>query len=360
MSSVVKQNIINTYCYKCLAVLSSVLEYRNDGKAYILKECTKCGNYEYLIENDWQFLDKIYNSLKSSDYKNKDTGNDVTGIDVTSRCNLHCRHCYYEPNSNTIDKPISKIIEEVKLVKTKQVVIVGAEPTMREDLDKVINSISEQGKNTILQTNGLKLSDKNYVDLLKKTKLDYVSISIQYSNYHNPKVYEKVVRGLWNTVKAGIPISALAWVVSSQQEAYEALNFIIDFEKKYNFYKKHLNLKHELKSTAYLLYAPIRAGRYVKEEPYIFISDLYKFFAKALQAKNIIFNSNVFNGINTPYEMVINSELEGYLTLIGYCAASEGLDKNIIDNYKLLRPNYYVNENLIDHVAHSLAVSKNG
>jgi len=358
MNSVINYYSTKSFCYKCQKHVDGIISYKTDKKVYLNLKCS-CPNLEFIVENDYRFWDGLLTALKNNKNYLESDDNDNTAIDVTSRCNLQCKHCYYEPDNSVKDKPIEEILKLIKFVKTRDVVLVGAESTLRKDIFELIDRIAEF-KEVSIHTNAQKLADINFVKELKKTRLKLLNISIHNDEYHsNKEVFNKAVKGLWNSVKLDIKIGGLAFVVVTQKDVQKTVDFIIDFEKKFNFYKKYLNLKNDLKTTKYLIYAPMRAGRYVKEEPEIFVSDLYKMFDIALANRNIDIDKEIFDGINTPYEVALKqSSLEGSIQFHAYSNAAQGFDLNIVSVYSKIRPNFITKEGFNDFIAHSIAVGK--
>ena len=356
--------IINSYktlsfCYKCQRPVDAEISYRSDNKVY-LKHFCNCVNNEFVVENDYAFWDGLLTALtKNKEYHAIQDTNNNTVIDITSRCNLHCKHCYYVPNNSIPDKPIEEIIKFVKMVKTDDIVLVGAEPTMRKDLFELINKASEF-KNIAIQTNAQKLANMNYVKELKKSKLMQVDISINSDSYHeNIEIYNNAITGLWNVIKNDIKIGNLSFIITSQKDAQKAVDFIISFEKKFNLYKKIFNFKNSISQLRYTMYSPIKAGRFIKEDPDIFISDLFNMFQSALDNRGIkIKKEDIFNGINTPYDVILNTPFSGSIHLYAYTTAARGFDLNITTEYYKGRPDYLVGNGYINFIAHAIALEK--
>ena len=98
--------------------------------------------------------------------------------DVTHRCNMHCKNCYL-PNRNIADMDIERLYQVLKrLPKSVDVRLIGAEPTMRDDIFDIISSVLKIGHRVSLVTNGLKLEDLNYCKELKKAGLKVINISM--------------------------------------------------------------------------------------------------------------------------------------------------------------------------------------
>jgi MoaA/NifB/PqqE/SkfB family radical SAM enzyme len=120
-------------------------------------------------------------------------------IDVTHKCNMECANCYI-PNRDIPDIDKEKVFEALsKLPQKTTIRIVGAEPTMRDDLCEIIAKIKELGHRSVLLTNGLKLAHEPYVQQLKDAELGYVYISMNGAD--EDSVYEEMDGGKWATVK---------------------------------------------------------------------------------------------------------------------------------------------------------------
>lgn len=99
-------------------------------------------------------------------------------VDITHRCNMACRNCYI-PNRTIPDLDagwLSGIF--ARLPRGTFVRLVGAEPTMREDLPELIRSVRHHGHHPLLVTNGLKLADRTYLRTLKDAGLQIVYLSM--------------------------------------------------------------------------------------------------------------------------------------------------------------------------------------
>lgn len=89
-------------------------------------------------------------------------------ISVTDNCNLRCQYCVEEGEkcgkSRDYLSPdeIGRIAEAFALMGVKKVRLTGGEPTVRRDIEKIIDKISFQAgiKEIAMTTNGLNLSDK--------------------------------------------------------------------------------------------------------------------------------------------------------------------------------------------------------
>jgi molybdenum cofactor biosynthesis enzyme MoaA len=110
--------------------------------------------------------------------------------DITHRCNMACRNCYI-PLRDLPDLPVEwlySILE--RLPRRTRVRLVGAEPTMREDLPAIITAVRRRGHIPIVMSNGLKLGRPSYVRRLREAGLGTVYLSL--NGGLRDDLYEKI------------------------------------------------------------------------------------------------------------------------------------------------------------------------
>lgn len=76
-------------------------------------------------------------------------------IELTSKCNLRCKHCYIGDTKNH-DLPIeiiNNVVEQAKQLGVEKIILTGGEPFLRDDLVEIIQTISNVIKPSI-STNG--------------------------------------------------------------------------------------------------------------------------------------------------------------------------------------------------------------
>jgi molybdenum cofactor biosynthesis enzyme MoaA len=103
---------------------------------------------------------------------------EVIYADVTHKCNMACANCFI-PNRTIPDMDLDSLVSFLKrLPNPIDVRLIGAEPTLRNDLFDIISSIKKIGHRPVLMTNGLKLADLSYVKNLYQSGLRRVNISM--------------------------------------------------------------------------------------------------------------------------------------------------------------------------------------
>ncbi|QDU97669.1 radical SAM protein [Lignipirellula cremea] len=111
-------------------------------------------------------------------YRPEDSPFQYLLADITHRCNMACRNCYI-PVRNLPDLPVEWLYDVLgKLTRRHRIRLVGAEPTMREDLPEIIANVRQLGHIPIVLTNGLKLANPDYVSELKAAGLRTIYLSM--------------------------------------------------------------------------------------------------------------------------------------------------------------------------------------
>lgn len=103
---------------------------------------------------------------------------DTLFADITHRCNMACKNCYI-PVRDLPDLPVDWLYAVLKrLPRRTRVRLVGAEPTMREDLPQIIAEVRRLGHLPVILSNGLKLGRPAYVRTLREAGLGTVYLSL--------------------------------------------------------------------------------------------------------------------------------------------------------------------------------------
>ena len=138
----------------------------------------------------------------------------VVIADITHKCNMECNNCYI-PNRDFPDMNADMLIDFAKkLPRRVELRLIGAEPTMYENLPNLIYRLTtETPHRIILLTNGLKFASKRYAETLRAAGLKYLYISM--NGLDNDEWYEKIdglacaknkIKALENAVELGFSI----------------------------------------------------------------------------------------------------------------------------------------------------------
>lgn len=152
-------------------------------------------------------------------------------------CNQKCKICYAAGQTNAEVPELStedwfEIIYRLwEDAYVSQVTFTGGEPTKRDDLVELIRFAKHFV--TRLNTNGLKLENKEYCEELFNASLDSVQITLYSSNpeVHNklvgiPNGFERTVKGIKNALDVGLGVSINTPIVSDNQDYISTLKFL--------------------------------------------------------------------------------------------------------------------------------------
>lgn len=274
-------------CHECHYHIPAY-RYELDGQIYICKHCTMHGSSHHIIENDADF----YYSL----IKDEDTiwnFNRYLMTEVTDRCNLECPHCYHLPDNKIKDSPIEDILKRISFYPDiiKDVILAGAESSLRKDICELIVEISNMQKLPHILTNGVRFSDENFVKQIASTNKDIViEFGLNHPDYiGNDTIRQKQVRGIYNINKylPGV-LSYIGYTMVSLQEFDHILNEICF---------------SDLEATTYR----VRSGSEIginATEGRIFVSTLVKYARQWAEKNNLDFF--IENADNNIYHTVVN------------------------------------------------------
>lgn len=125
---------------------------------------------------------------------------------ITYRCNNDCLHCYNaRPRSfpELSTQQWMLILDRLWQQGIPHVVFTGGEPTLRNDLPELIAHAEQNGQITGINTNGRRLSDRQYLHTLIQAGLDHVQITLE---SHDQSIHNAMVKSeqAWEQTTAGI------------------------------------------------------------------------------------------------------------------------------------------------------------
>lgn len=157
---------------------------------------------------------------------------------LTFRCQNDCIHCYANGPHETIElttQDWKRVIDKLSDIGVFILTFTGGEPTLRDDLPELLLYAQNKGLVTGLISNGRRLKDKSYVDILEKSGLDFVQITLE---SHKPDVHDKMTqkKGSWKETIDGLKNAVQSQIYVSTNTTlskYNAEDFLntIDFLK---------------------------------------------------------------------------------------------------------------------------------
>ena len=156
--------------------------------------------------------------------------------DITHRCNMACRNCYI-PVRDLPDLPVDWLYGILaRLPRRTRIRLVGAEPTMREDLPQIIGHVRRLGHVPIILSNGLKLGRRSYVDRLRAAGLKTVDLSLNgglrddlYEEIDEMACAERKLQALDNLIAARMHVTVGMILIPGVNDAHvpEFLDFLL-------------------------------------------------------------------------------------------------------------------------------------
>lgn len=230
----------HSLCNVCKQEVEATVSINNN-EAYLIKSCPKHGRFDLLLSHHaWYYshLDKFYFSVMPSAVPQRDFL-----VHLTSRCNLNCPICLASSNQRDIGEYSKEQLKEfLRGKRGSKIGIMGAEPTMREDLPELIELILKSGNISSLHTNGLKLTNSDYLRRLKCAGLDEVHLQFDgfddevYLKLRGERLLNMKVRALKNLERLNISTDLKVTLVRGVNE--KEIEKILDFGAKHNFIKE--------------------------------------------------------------------------------------------------------------------------
>jgi hypothetical protein len=195
-------------CPQCLRVIKAEVVER-DAKVYLRKRCSRHGEFETLHVFDIPLLYKevcrIFYKQPSRTYPH-----DLI-IYLNTCCNLECPLCYSNANELQLNEPsLGEIMAKLSRYSGRWVHLSGGEPTLREDLPRLIREIRNKGFRVGLFTNGKRLVDREYVYSLKEAGLELIILQFdtlddnQYEVIRGQRLLDAKLQAVGNIKDAGI------------------------------------------------------------------------------------------------------------------------------------------------------------
>ena len=212
-----------------------------DGAIFIEKRCPVHGSSRALLSKNpgyYRSLSEFYFDLFPESLPQRDYI-----LRLTASCNLDCPICLASANRyderDLSGADIRKLTAGRKKLKLD---LMGAEPTLRDDLAEIIEKARAQGHITALHTNGIRFGEDGYLDSLIAAGLDEVHLQFDgFDEKHDllargrdmGDVRDRAVAALEN---AGIATDLVVTIIKGSNEA--EIPRVLDFAAARPFVKE--------------------------------------------------------------------------------------------------------------------------
>ena len=139
-------------------------------------------------------------------------------IELTARCNLRCRYCYFFDNPQVSYRELPteewlSFFDELGRCAVMSVVLAGGEPFIRRDLPTLLEGIVHNHMRFALLSNGTLIDDEIAAIIASTGRCNYVQVSIDgscpetHDACRGPGAFEAAVRGLRTLQRHGIGVA---------------------------------------------------------------------------------------------------------------------------------------------------------
>ncbi|MGA2572938.1 MAG: radical SAM protein [Candidatus Methanomethylicaceae archaeon] len=248
-------------CPICLSVIDA---YRTveDNNVYLVKECPEHGLFKVVVWHDAKYYKEVerYSHPKVEPTYIKETSYEeypkiwdpslqqqstcLAVVEVTSGCNLKCPYCFasaggkaqVDESYDNLRRMFASVAAQVK--KPTVVQISGGEPTVRDDLPKIIAMAKEAGVDFVqLNTNGVRIGkDESYLKALKEAGVDSLYFSFDgvdkdiFIKASGVDLLDVKLKAIDNCKKYGVPMELVAKIIPGVN--VNQVGKIIQFAKK--------------------------------------------------------------------------------------------------------------------------------
>ena len=226
-------------CPECLRVIQADHVLEDDNRIYMKKTCPEHGEFSSLIwdgdEQSYLEWDTAVNAAKIKDHyscpencglcpDHQSEGCCVI-IEVTKRCNLRCPVCFASAGTASEDVSLDEIEGIYDLLRKNgsdfNIQLSGGEPTLRDDLDKIVAMGKERGFTSFqLNTNGLRIAEEEaYAKHLKDIGITWVFLQFDgtddsiYRTLRGKELLEKKLAAIKKCREASLPVELVATLV---------------------------------------------------------------------------------------------------------------------------------------------------
>lgn len=179
-----------------------------------------------LVDNKGSASQKVMHSPRSVD------------VEITSRCNLRCRYCYYFDNPAIAYSDLQtgewlRFFDELGRCSVMDVTLQGGEPFMRQDLPELIEGIVANRMRFAILSNGMLIDDNISKFIAKTGRCNYVQVSVDGSS---PEIhdacrgkgsFERVIQGIHTLKRHRVPVAVRVTITNQNCSDLENIALLL-------------------------------------------------------------------------------------------------------------------------------------
>jgi radical SAM protein with 4Fe4S-binding SPASM domain len=162
----------------------------------------------------------------------------VTGmIEITSRCNLRCVHCYLGPQEEQQRKraaelstrEVTTLLDEMAASGTLHLTLTGGDPMMRPDFPEIYRHAKLLGMRVTVFCDGVLVTDR-IIELFRELPPATVEVSIYGASAETyeavtrvPGSFPKFMAGMRRLLEAGLPVALKSVLMMTNRHEFPAM-----------------------------------------------------------------------------------------------------------------------------------------
>ncbi len=147
-------------------------------------------------------------------------------LQLTTACNLRCRHCYIDGSKERLlpFETVKRVLKEFEELQGLRLLLSGGEPLLHPDFEKINDILPEFFLRKVLFTNGLLINE----DLLKRLNVEEIQISIDglekgHDALRGKGTFKRALRGLEIAIKNGFDVSVATMVHRENMDEFDGM-----------------------------------------------------------------------------------------------------------------------------------------
>ena len=227
-------------CPDCLRPVAAAVVER-EGLVVLEKRCPDHGTTRLLLSRHpdyYRDLNAYYFAVAKTTFPQRDYI-----VNLTNRCNLRCPICLANAGSGqSKDFSVEALKKFLKGKKRYKIDLMGAEPTLREDLSEIVELVRRSGNIAALHTNGIRLADLEYLKRLLEAGVAEVHLQFDgfddeaYRTLRGEDLLEGKLKVLDHLKRLRVPTDLVATIARGVNE--DQMKPILDYGVREDFVRE--------------------------------------------------------------------------------------------------------------------------